>query len=476
MAYWYVDPDSGATIASGATGASWAQAIGNGEGLDDLFDSAVLGAGDNEFVDAGDTVFLRSSSAGDDTKAATRTLNPNGGTEDKTQSIKVIGVKAATTHEGASVVASDVAVQGETQPVFAVTGAGNDLNFTMTQPLVFVGIRFEIIDQAFPQLGNHLSFYDCTLQTANRFRASGLNIYWYNTNFEGAGAGDFIQTQGGLFEWRGGTCTGSLTTIFNTNPFLSGPGYIEGVDFSGCSATATIVASGSGRHPAIFQSCKFPSGAYNLFTAGSEQESAVIAIGCSGSGSHTTSVQDYEYEDNYGTVDASTNYRVGGADDGDTGEFSYAMTPGDNKTQEGTKCAVKSPWFRVWVAGDGSTSRTLTVFTTHDNGTSGGIDLYEDELWVEFSTVQPDGDTNNLFTPIDNAERFLVNTTAAGADDTGSTWNNAAGSPTNNTYKQKFSVTYTPDYDGFASARVWYAKRMTSSFDVAYVDPRIIIT
>jgi len=472
MAYYYVDPDTGSNSNSGD---SWAQAYAN---LDDLADSSTLGGG-AAFVDAGDTVFYRSQSAGKDTKAAQRILDFNGGSEDKTQPLKIIGVKAATTNEGASVVASDIAVKGETQPIFAVTGAGNDLNITTsTASMVFVGVRFEIVDQMIANSGNTLTFVDNTFNLGNRFRMNGGWTYFHNCDIDFVAASDFFQPLANHFEWHGGAITGAAATTFlNTNPLNNGPGYFYDVDLSGLSSTANIMVPGNNVNMAHFNNCKLPSGAYSLLGgAKSEETGGVELISSSGSGSHTTSVQDYEYEDFYGTVDLSTNYRDGGADDGSTGEFSYAMVTAADKTLEGTHAALKSPWFRVWVPGDGATAKTLTVYTTHDNGTSGGIDLYEDELWVEFSTTAEDGDSDNTYTVIDVAERFLVNTTAAGADDTGSTWNNAAGSPTNNTYKQKFAVTYTPDYDGFASARVWYAKRMTGSFDTLYVDPRIIVT
>ncbi|RKZ99889.1 MAG: hypothetical protein DRQ42_06795, partial [Gammaproteobacteria bacterium] len=175
-----------------------------------------------------------------------------------------------------------------------------------------------------------------------------------------------------------------------------------------------------------------------------------------------SSIQDYRYEDAFGTIDSeATIVRTGGADDGASGAFSYAMTPKADGTLEGSCAALKSPWLTTWVEGG---SQTLTIYICNDTAST---DYLEDEVWVEFYT--PDsGDTAQHDLTFDPTDHILESATTI-TDDTGSTW----GAGGNN--HQKLSVTVTTGFEGFAYARLHLAKRQATP-DTLYLDPVIVVT
>ena len=206
---------------------------------------------------------------------------------------------------------------------------------------------------------------------------------------------------------------------------------------------------------------------------------SVELIGCSSvtSITNTDSIQAYDFENAFGTISEEvTIVRTGGADDQATGVFTYAHTPHANIGLASSNAALKSRFMRVWV--DGGTSITLTIFTTHDNAGSINRDLYESEMWAEVFTPDNGDTAQHDFTAIATAaptlgdqdiERLFSSTTATGADDTASTW------ATHNTYKRKFTVTFTPGYAGWAYARVYLAYNNATPVTV-YIDPKIEIT
>ncbi len=101
-----------------------------------------------------------------------------------------------------------------------------------------------------------------------------------------------------------------------------------------------------------------------------------------------------------GTVDIETTaVRTGGASDGATGGFSYALTAirvSDNVV------GVISPWMRVWVEGDGA-AKTLTVFIANDDTESAGNLLQDDEVFLEVGFPSEAGISQYDYRPNESA-------------------------------------------------------------------------
>jgi len=232
-----------------------------------------------------------------------------------------------------------------------------------------------------------------------------------------------------------------------------------GVDLSGL--TAAIAVSGS-HSEVVIANCKMPSTITKFSATPTTTKSSVTLIASDDSSSigATSSIQSYEYENAHGTTDIElTAVRTGGADDGASGQFAYAMTPHANAVLEGSGANLSSPWMSVWVIAG---SQTFTIYIAND---SASTDYNEDEVWCEFYT--PDaGDTaqhDQNFDP--GNERLFANSTAV-TDDIGSTW----GTGANN--HQKMSVTVTTGFEGWAYARLHLAKRQATP-DTLFLDPKI---
>ena len=188
--------------------------------------------------------------------------------------------------------------------------------------------------------------------------------------------------------------------------------------------------------------------------------SAIELIGCDGTTSRTASIQDYEFESFAGTIDLETTIlRTGGADDQSAGAFSYVILPRANSTREGTVARLETPWFSVWVA---EGSATATIYVTNAVG-----DYNLDEMGAEFYAPD-DADSSQFDITRDAPDTRLLDSSTAATDDTDSTW------VTHNTFKQKFTATINPGYEGILLGRLWVAKRQASP-DAVYVDPLIEI-
>ena len=438
MTDYYVEIDSGT---SGGAGTSWATA------RDTLENGLAL-------CSAGDRLFVKGTAT--DTAAASRTFTTNGTVSSQ---VSVYGCKDATTATPPG--ASDLVVKGtDTLPHIEVTGALNDMTFAGFA--YFYGLRFTCPDR-FLVSGTHLTahgVYDsCEIKGVAQLRTVGT---YYNCD---------IDVSNGLISYPMFfyDCTFDFTGLsvlcgFHTEPYL--PIEFYGCDLSNLSS-GTLV-DGTYEWRAKFQNCKLPA----TYTAVDTIDNDNVSVTITGSDDTTaltngSSIQQYSYEDLYGTVDLEiTKVRTGGATDGATGSFSYAMQT-TSSVKDGTEFNLKSPWLSVWV--DGGASTTLTVYIANDAAESAANDLHEDEIWLEAYT--PDAsDTAQYDRTVDpsGTGRFLDESTTSITDDTGSTW----GTGANN--HQKLSVTVTPGYTGYAYVRVCYAKSTTPP--EVYIDPEIEVT
>ena len=429
--------------------------------------AAMTSAGDNG------TVYVRRTNAGTpgtDTAASARTLT---GTS-KGSPVSIKGCKDGTT--AAPPASSDYAVRGtDTQPLFTLSGAGNDITFASDANVVgmhFIGVDRVIINSEWKKwsfVGCHLAFAGLLYNTTGTYEFIDCNLEYTSSNASLL-ANKFLRIRGGV-----STFTVDPSTYVNYN-YTAARADIIGHDYSGM-ANKTLVGTSdnSTQNRVRFLNCPLPATLTLVSGTSNNPDHEIEFINCTSTTSvaATDTIRDYYYQDAYGIVELEeTVVRTGGADDQtDSGLFSYIMTPTVGITFEGTENALKSPWLRVWVAGG---ANTLKVYTVHDDdgGGAGAItrDLYEDELWCEFYT--PDaGDTalhDQTFDPTN--ERLFDSTTATGTDDTTSTW------ATYNTYKRYFTVALTQGYSGWAYARVHYAKAFSANQVAVYVDPKIEVT
>jgi hypothetical protein len=176
-------------------------------------------------------------------------------------------------------------------------------------------------------------------------------------------------------------------------------------------------------------------------------------------GKSSGSIQNIDIITSRGNItEETTAVRTGGANDGGTGAWALAFTPGVNGTRD-QYLGLEGPDMTFKVTA--GVSRTVTVYIAN----SGASDYFDDDVWLEVfypsgsGTAQFDNETtqmNLLGTPSKTGKLF---------DDTESTW----GTGGNNA--QKLVATISPDYIGRAYCRVVFAKNFASSPETLYVDP-----
>lgn len=448
MAYFYADFDG-----SGATAPydTWAKAAQDLE--------TVLAA-----MSAGDTLYVQGVAT--DTAAVTRTFAAPGTVGNP---CKIIGVKDGTTNTGTSVATTDLVVRGtDTLPKIETTVATSDMLFNSGYAS-FYGLHFSCADQISSTNQSYkYEFTGCKITTADDIllNGSGHEMIWVNCEYEPTAATVDIRVyNGSVFSVYGGSlaATASPTVLLRDDSY--------NVNFVGFDLTNlgnnTIQSPAVANGKNTFVNCKVPAAFTEMGATPTASKAGVIMIGCNSNAAAkgaTTSYPDYYYGDAHGViVSEATIVRTGGADDGASGGFSYAMTPHVNGTLEGSLANLESPWMNVWVAG-GAT--TLTVYIANDTAST---DFNEDEVWVEFYT--PDAsDTAQHDQTFDPANERIVDSVTAITDDTGSTW----GTGGNN--HQKLSATVTTGFEGFAYARLHFAKRYAATPATLYLDPKIVVT
>jgi len=438
MSFFYQDTDGGSDANDGTT---WALAKLTLEGL-----LAVMSAGDTGFIQGAAT----------DTAASSRTFTSPGTIGNP---CKLIGVVDGTTNTGTSVVVADLAV---TLPVVSNSGAASDLTFVGSSD--YCNIKFISADFInTPQL-NFITITNGHMAWADRIAGGAdgklrlINSVLEPTTTAAAltpAASSEISIDGGSFLFT----AAAPVVRSSADGFVN----IKGCDLGGL--TSSIVGGNGDNARVKLNNCKMPASFSIYATAHDTLAGFAELVGCSNASSvaATDSIQDYQYEDAYGTIDLETTaVRTGGADDDATGAFSYAMTPAANATLESSGATLKSPWMSVWVDGG---SNTLTVYIAND---SASTDYLLDEAWVEFYTPD-EGDTAQYDQTFDAGDARLLDSTTAITDDTGSTW----GTGANN--HQQFSATVTTGYTGWAYARLHLAKRSATP-DTLFLDPRIIVS
>jgi len=443
MADFYMVTGGGVlTIGSDAqNGTTWALAKLTLEGA-----YAVMSAGDRLWVQG----------VNDDTAAATRTFTSPGII---TNPCILTGVVDGTTNEPP--VLADLAV---TLPKIACTGAASDINIAGFA--TWIALYVSSADRF--TLGTNLTMkmVNSKLASTDDVGISGSGnsfLILENTIYEILGASGRL-SQGDAHMMGGSILFTATASVIDNAATGHGLKTFTGVDISGLGTT-TFVNQAGGSNIIKIRNCILPA-VFNKYssspTLGSTME--VIASSDTTSVGVTSSIQDYEYEDVHGTIDAEfTAVRTGGADDGASGAFAYAMTPSASSTLESSQAILKSPWLGpIWVEAG---SQTAKVHIAND----GGVDYNEDEMWTEFYTVDV-GDTaqhNQTFNPANT--RLFASSTAI-TDDAVSSW---GGTAANGQEMSTGALVY--GFEGPIYARVSLAKRQVTP-DTVFVDGLIEVT
>ncbi|MCK5609424.1 hypothetical protein KAR91_46555 [Candidatus Pacearchaeota archaeon] len=437
MTDFYKDTDTGN---DGDNGTTWALAKATEEGL-----LGVMSAGDNGW----------GQGAAADTAASSRTFTSPGTT---TNPCKITGVVDGTTNEPP--VLADIAV---TLPVIQTTASGAMIIGGSVQ---YNNIEFDSNNDFRCGTSTNQSFVNCKISYQVEFDCNAAGrVTLENTDMDpkqstsrirGFNANVIFRMKGGSFLAAGGV------DILRTS--ATGNYKFIGVDMTNLTGD---IQNGTLNSTVLVSNCKIPS-TLGLISGGAVNNpvTSITVVGSSDDTSvgATSSIQDYQYEDLYGTIDVElTAVRTGGADDDASGAFSYAMTPKANATLESTQATLRSPWIGPMWAEAGSS--TATVYVAND----GGVDYNEDEMWTEFYTIDV-GDTAQHDQTFDPADARLFASSTAITDDAVSTW---GGSAANGQKMSSGALTY--GFEGPIYARVHVAKRDATP-DTVFVDPLIEVT
>ena len=450
-------------------GTSWTDAY---RLLATALDGINTGAGDTLWVKNNTTTGATSTFKG----VATWTNDPP----------KVIGVIAATTatpptasdivpgiRNGSSTRAYDQTA-GNAAPIFSQTTVGNDITIQGWFSLIY-GIVLKAENNFTVGSAETMAFIEECEIRAGDGPAGGLFSYgsasssnssfcnFKNCKMSGGVSGQMgFNGKSGKFNFYG--CVFDIPAATMIVAPSSSTCSFEGCDFSAQSGTIVGEAvTAIFNNIPLFLNCKINASSALLAGTISEAYRAEF-IGISSATGKTTgqSFREVEIITSEGNIiQETTAVRTGGANDGASGAWALAFTPGINGTRD-NYLALIGPWMAQKVVGVG-TAQTLTVYIAN----SGAGDYNDDDVWLEVvypsesGTAQYDWATSQM---------DLLATPAAVTDDTGSTW----GTGGNN--HQKLSASISPDYDGRLRWRVHFAKNFGAAPETLYVDPLGVLT
>lgn len=442
-------------------GDGWADQVGAGGAFNSIV-SAGAAAG------AGDFVWCRNASGGESGGSITANFTST----DINDPVIVLGVKAATSNTppvnsdlipgwrtGEARTVANRAYKDGDVPTITVTGASTDLafdgNFSM------YGIKWVVADNITSNVNHIMQFEECYLSCGNgelgTYTWGGTNsdesLHFKNCELNRANA------SGGLGANRSALCVydGCIITLPSAGTICTGTigrSIFRGCDLSDFAHALSTFPSGGGE--VEFWNCKLHA-SYTVVTGGRRSLFSQILnhLSASDTGKSSGSIQNIDIATGNGDiVDETTAVRTGGADDGEAGGHSMAMTAVVGDTQDQYHALV-GPRMGFQVT---NTDTAVTVFIAN----SGAGDYNDDDAWLEIMDVSEGGTAQHthLTTQMD-----LLATPSVIADDTDSTWGTGGNNP------QKFVVTISPDFSGWAYCRVHFAKNFGSSPETLYVDP-----
>ena len=452
-------------------GTSWANAYQGDAGFVTGYDALA----------AGDTMYVKDNSSGSTSRTGTGVTTLAAATNPA----RVIGVKAATTNEGGSIVQSDLIPgfrTGDSTAAYAQTSTNaapiltltSSADLVLTGSIYFYGIVFISNDALTVVNANavvRMTFDECKLELTG-----SSDVFTIGTGSSSNMAptvifrNSIVELLANHINLLSSANIRAYNTIINTT---NSSGYFRGAGFNGLAQFFACDLSGSNATMVLmsdfnngvfeFWNCKMV--ASHILTTGTATDMYTVAnYGSEDSTSlgSSDSEQQLEIHTHMGTVDIEpSRVRTNGADDSATGGHSWAMVA-NNVTDNFV--AVVSPWMYVWASGDG-TAQTLTVFIANS---SASTDRQTDEVFLEVVFPSEAGISQYDYRPDAGApgdgggQAQLLAAAADLTNDTGSSW----GTGANN--HQTLSQSIAPDYQGWVYCRVHDSK---ASGDTLYVDP-----
>lgn len=280
-------------------------------------------------------------------------------------------------------------------------------------------------------------------QSYNEFRNVTLNF---------SAGGQACSVNGRLWWSGGGICTAGTALTNFISPQGGSDTTIEDVDMSGFGSSFNLVV------PAVgvllkFKRCKMPaSWTRSLTSSAAGLNFRVECYQCDTNSTNYT----IDFSDTAGTiVTETTDVKTGGVTDGTT-PISWKMVS-STQTAWPTR-GLLSPDIVKLVTATGSTI-TFSVDFLHDNVTG----LLDNDIVLEIDYLGTSG--NPLGSKVTSMTATLLTTPATLAS-SGSTWTTSG---LTNPNKQKLSVTFTPQKQGYVVARV----RLLKASYTVYVNGRL---
>lgn len=459
-----------------------------------------LGTGANDgtsWADAFKTIVLASTTASNGDIVYTKGTASQGTSDiilaptsvnSNRKSVDFIGVKAATTNEGGSIVQSDLIpglwtgdatraydqVSVNAPPEITVTGAAIDIR--IDGKCNFYGFKVSLGGLLRFQSGTpDIKFEECEITMGTTDSDGG--IFFNTPMLFKANNCKFVLPASGRITWSGGVifcemtdCIfaggASITNLFKRFTGNNGGAFrIRNCDFSAITNLTEIFANSAEVGFDIqVTNCKVPSGCVIMATATDRKFGAVASGYAVGSNPGSPLGSDESFLDGQITalsgiaLQETTAVRTNGASDEASGAFSWALTPTVDFTVE-LWTPLWSPWLRAWIEGDGSTGHAVTVYIAND----GAADYFDDDVVLE--VYYPSEDGNPLGAMVTTRAEILA-TPVVIADDVVSAWGTGASN-----FQKLVSPTITPDYSGPILARVGFYKAFAASPETLFIDP-----
>lgn len=459
MANVFVDLDKSASTEDGTT---WANAY--------RLPSQIVSA-------AGDDVWIKGNTNGH--SGSTLLLDLTAGTSSASNPVRTHGVKTATTNEppvqsdlipgwrtGETRTNANRAYNDADRPVIKVT----DSNIFQIRADYIYGVEFQYAATTTFQIGGGATarpiYEECLIdiQAAAQVRVGQNNgqavLELINCGYQTQDVGATLRLRNGKVTFIGlEYIATSVATTFYSAVDEGGTMIFHGADLSAASGNIVAVDALGASDVSFFNASLHASATLVTGTRSFNDPGTITFSGCSSVTSKSSgSLLDLTINEFRGDiVEETTAVRTGGANDGEAGAHSMAMTPTIDDTRE-NYAALVGPWMAFWVT---NSDTTVDVFIAN----SGAADYNDDDAWLEVMDVSNAGTAQHThFT----TQMDLLATPSAITDDTGSTW----GTGGNN--HQKLSVTISPDFSGWSYCRVHFAKNFGASPETLYVDPNPI--
>ncbi len=310
-------------------------------------------------------------------------------------------------------------------------------------------------------------FVDCKIPWGDDLRAANTaGLFEFSDCEMAMVSGSVFDLQGGVIECWNCTFTGTPTNLMVSNN-QSGILNIAASDLTVFSGDTLVIMTGMNVCRVKIDTCKMPTSVTLTSGVPDDQYSRVDFVASTddtGLG-EAVSIRNQTIKSLAGTLATEfTATRVGGANDGGSGDYSWALTPNVDSTLESVY-GIATPWIEGWVEGDGSTI-TLQIAIAND----GAADYKVGDVGLELYAPDNAGDAQHVQV-YDNARVVIVPAAPADlTDDIASSWGVGAD---NHQRLIVDDVALAPDFQGSIFARVIFYKRFALSPETLFVDPKL---